>query len=156
MIENFTEGQAKDEILKYCIENNGLNPGTQIRKDLFPNTPVDIINLLIEKIGNSTDPIAEVRLNSRTKYISSNGITPIFLKQGGYAKSEQDEYDLKDKAEQKENLEEQIRELTRDNLSLQNKQMKRTVLYSVIGFIFGAIITNLKDILILLNITSPE
>lgn len=53
-------------------------------------------------------------------------------------------------------LELDIKELTVKNLELQNKQLKRTVVYSIIGFISGAIVTNLKDILILLNIMTPE
>jgi hypothetical protein len=52
----------------------------------------------------------------------------------------------------KENSELEIQRLTVENLRLRNKQLKRTVLYSIIGFIMGAIITNLKDILILLKI----
>jgi hypothetical protein len=42
--------------------------------------------------------------------------------------------------------EEEIRELTSSNLILQNRQLRRYVLYSSISFILGAILTNLKDI----------
>jgi hypothetical protein len=41
----------------------------------------------------------------------------------------------------------EIRELTSSNLILQNKQLRRYILYSIISFISGAVLTNLKDIL---------
>jgi hypothetical protein len=52
--------------------------------------------------------------------------------------------------------EREIIKLTAKNLRLQNRQMKRAVLYSIIGFLTGIIATNLEDILILLNLMSPE
>ena len=50
-------------------------------------------------------------------------------------------------------LENRIRELTIENLQLQNKNIKRQVLFLVASFVIGAITTNLKDILFLLKIT---
>ena len=49
------------------------------------------------------------------------------------------------------NLEITIKELTAINVDLQNKQLKRDVLFSTISFVVGAVITNIKDILILLE-----
>jgi len=46
---------------------------------------------------------------------------------------------------------EKISQLTSENLKLENKQLRRNVLYSIIAFILGAILTNYKDILIYLN-----
>lgn len=39
-----------------------------------------------------------------------------------------------------------IQQLTTENLRLQNRQMKRSILYSIIGFISGAILTNYKEL----------
>ena len=58
------------------------------------------------------------------------------------------------KQDRLDGLEIKIKELTIKNLELENKQLKRYVLYSIISFIAGAIITNLKDILNLLNLTN--
>ena len=95
-------------------------------------------------------------------------------KVGGWLKyisdKEKQESELDLKIKEKENLElsllkyqndikdkeREIIDLTDKNLRLQNKQMKRTVLYSIIGFLSGVIVTNLKDILILLNLMNPE
>lgn len=55
---------------------------------------------------------------------------------------------LKEKSRVEE-LDLKIKELIANNLHLQNKQLKRYVLYSIIGFVLGAIVTSLKDILIL-------
>lgn len=70
-----------------------------------------------------------------------------FLKNGGLSKFAIDQEKL-DTTKEKDD---EIRALTAINLRLQNKQMRRAVLYSIIGFIAGAIATNLKDILKLFN-----
>ena len=53
-------------------------------------------------------------------------------------------------------LENKILNLTETNLNLQNTHFRRYILYSLISFIAGAILTNVKDILILLNIANPK
>ena len=50
-----------------------------------------------------------------------------------------------------EELDLKIKELTAINLNLQNKQLKRYILYSVISFVLGAISTNIKEVLNFLN-----
>lgn len=50
-----------------------------------------------------------------------------------------------------EELDLKIKELTAANLNLQNKQLKRYILYSVISFVLGAISTNLDKVLKLLK-----
>lgn len=59
------------------------------------------------------------------------------------------------KADNKEQLENKIAELTATNLSLQNRQLKNRVLFSIMGFILGFIAANWKEILIILKIISP-
>lgn len=58
-------------------------------------------------------------------------------------------------SEQKEQLDTRIAELTEINLALQNKDLKIRMLYTIIGFILGAIVTNLKEILLVLKIMLP-
>lgn len=50
-----------------------------------------------------------------------------------------------------EELDLKIKELTAINLNLQNKQLKRYILYSVISFVLGAISTNIEEVLNFLN-----
>jgi len=120
MIEDITEGQAKDMILEYCIEKrNSLINSRELGKELFPDTSIDIINLLLEKIDRSSGSIANVRLDSRTKFISSNGITSGFLKQGGYTKLEKDEQLRLEKETKKESLELELSILQKDNFEYQ-------------------------------------
>lgn len=171
MIEKFTEGQAKDEILKYCIgQKRGNIASTELQNELFPNTSVDVVNILLQKIKDESNGIANINLKYRTRYISTNGAAQMFLDQGGFEKLESDSNSASDFSKEKgilelnilkhqneiKDKELKIIDLTAKNLRLQNKQMKRAVLYSIIGFLAGAIITNLKDILILLNIMTPE
>jgi len=61
----------------------------------------------------------------------------------------------KAKSDKKEQLETKIAELTEINLTLQNKQLRTKMLFSIIGFILGVIATNWKEILILLKLISP-
>ncbi|HMB99870.1 MAG TPA: hypothetical protein VKN14_02410 [Flavobacteriaceae bacterium] len=57
-----------------------------------------------------------------------------------------------DKETERQELKDEIDRLTKVNLELQNKQMKRYIIYSIIAFILGGILTNLKDIFQLLNL----
>jgi hypothetical protein len=161
MIEKFTEGQAKDEILKYCIrKKNSIIASTEFQKALFPNTHVDVVKILIEKIGNESNGIVAVNLNSRSKYMSTNGAAQMFLDQGGFTKIEYDlnsesnfvkEKELlefenlklqKEAAEHQKsirNLESQIKGLTRDNLRLNNWDIRFRWQLAIGGFIVGLI-----------------
>lgn len=59
------------------------------------------------------------------------------------------------KLDNKEQLEIRIAMLTEINLTLQNKQLKTKMWFSIIGFIIGVIVTNWKEILTVLKIISP-
>ena len=161
MIENFTEGQAKDEILRYCIrQKNSTIASTELQNELFPNTHVDVVKILIEKIGNESKGIATVNLKSRSKYISTNGATQMFIDQGGFEKIETESNSAADFSKEKEllelenlklqkeasehrkskrNLENQIQNLTRDNLRLGNWDIRFRWYIAGVGFIIGFI-----------------
>ena len=55
-----------------------------------------------------------------------------------------------------ESLNKRISVLTITNLELQNRQLRLKILYSIIGFIFAALATNWKDILIMLQIIDKQ
>lgn len=114
MIENFTEGQAKDEILKYCIGQKRANiASTELQKNLFPNTSVDVVNILLQEIKDESNGITTINLNNRIKYISINGAAQMFLDQGGFEKKEVDSKSTSDFSKTKDNLE---IELAKSNL----------------------------------------
>lgn len=61
------------------------------------------------------------------------------------------------KSQNIEHLENQeIKELQRKNLELQNRKLKRDIIFGIIGFVIATIITNWKDILILLKVLLQE
>lgn len=162
MIENLTEGQAKDEILKYCVsQKHGNISSTELKSELFPNTHVDVIKNLLQKISNESNGIATVNLKSRSKYISTNGATQMFLDEGGFTKIELESNSKLNFLEAKEilefenlklqkeaseyqkeirNKEEQIRNLSRDNLRLGNWDIRFRWYIAAGGFIIGIII----------------
>ena len=118
------------------LVKNGLVVSTSDTSEIFDRAIVFLKSKGFIKQG---DKAFKYEPNSETFEIHKIGIKE-YLKDTNFIKE----------------LELKIKELTVKNLELQNKQMKRTVLYSIIGFLAGAIVTNLKDILILLNIMTPE
>ncbi len=146
MNKTISEGEEKDMILKYCIEKgNKLTTSNVLKAELFPNTSIDKVNYLIGKIGNTIDPIAIVKMESRIKFIITSGITEIFIQQGGFTEKEKEEEQLKIKKEVRENLEGQIRELTRDNLRLNNWDIRFRWLIAIATFLTGFFIKYLID-----------
>lgn len=147
--ETLSEAQAKDEILKHLIKNPKSDfSATDILKDVFPELNEDLCRLLIKRIANSTDDIVET-YDAFEPYISirANGLTKSFLKQGGYSFLEEQENSMI----KEEELDKRIKELTLENLELSNKHKKRYILYSIAGFVSGAIITNIRDIIRLIE-----
>jgi hypothetical protein len=61
-----------------------------------------------------------------------------------------------EKQKEIESLDKKVRELTIKNLELQNRKLKREILFGIIGFFIAALITNWKDILILLKVLPPD
>lgn len=168
--------ENKDLILRTCLNNlkDFLSPNrlTSILAE-ESNLKSDEYEFLIKEIFKFEIKVADIRITDKKCLICSNSFTEKFLDEGGFTKI-QIENDLQyAKILDKENLEldnlklqkegaeylksirkkdEEIKNLTTENLILQNTQLKRYIKYSVISFLCGAIITNIKDILNLLKI----
>jgi|26BtaG_2_1085354.scaffolds.fasta_scaffold00362_5 hypothetical protein len=102
----------------------------------------------------STMNIGEVSMTADAEMVRPNDKAILFHRNGGFKeyvenlsshKKNKEENFKKEK--ERQNLSDEINRLTKVNLELQNKQMKRYILYSVISFILGAITTNIKSIL---------
>jgi hypothetical protein len=105
----------------------------------------------------STMGIGEVSMNKDAEMVRPNDKAILFHKKGGFKKQVENSKTEKEnkenyskKEKERQNLKDEIDRLTKENLELQNRQLKRYILYSVIAFILGALITNIKDILNLL------
>ncbi len=87
-------------------------------------------------------------------YITENGRNILKFKSWGeYQESINNQVaKISEKENDRQEMQYEIDRLTIKNLKLQNKDLKRKVWFGIIGFIAGAILTNLKDILILLKI----
>ncbi|PHS63376.1 MAG: hypothetical protein COB12_09510 [Flavobacterium sp.] len=176
-MSDFTLGEQKDLVLNLCLKYSKKEADiNDIKRILFPKDTKDDIKHLLNLISEYEPKIVNVRRSRYDLKIESNERTKSFMENDGFTKLESDlknsdlkesnKSDLEVKNLKLENesfeyqksirkKEKKIKKLTSENLRLQNRQMKRVVLYSIIGFVAGAIISNLKDILILLNITSP-
>jgi hypothetical protein len=130
-IEDFNAFSIKDILFKQ------LPTETKEEKDLFFDV-VDSVKLY----GCNNDIFIIVNKNGWFK-LTEKGKD--ILNKGGIE-------NFNKKIEKTENLEIKIKELTVKNLELENKHFKRYVLYSIISFIAGALVTNIEDILILLNL----
>ncbi|WP_417859521.1 hypothetical protein [Xanthomarina gelatinilytica] len=107
--------------------------------------------------------VGEVSMTADAEMVKPNAKAIIFHKNGGFIKyySDLKENDSKVEIESKketerQDLRDEIDRLTKVNLELQNKQMRRYVVYSIIAFMLGAIITNVKDILDLWKTMTQE
>lgn len=108
------------------------------------------IGFAIETIMSKEHKVRIADITSILAKVTKDGM--YYSKTSGYNKNDFDIFAINEL--ELKNIEDKnrISELTIKNLELQNMQLKRYVLYSVIGFFVGAIVTNLKDILTLLNI----
>lgn len=117
---------------------------------------IDDLRIFIDEYDNKYI----IKFGSGLKVKMSIEMKRIIDQYGSLSKyiEEQNNLELKELEESNELNKLQIKniELQNKNLQLQNKQMKRYVIYSIISFILGAVVTNLKDILILLNLMNQE
>ncbi|MBW8327290.1 MAG: hypothetical protein K0M50_21175 [Prolixibacteraceae bacterium] len=110
---------------------------------------LQLANLMAER-GLVTINGQNCTLTEEGLLIAKNGSWLAHLDNETKTKSEQ-----QTKADKKVQLESKIAELTEINLTLQNKQLRTKMLFSIIGFILGIIATNWKEILTVLKIISP-
>jgi hypothetical protein len=136
----------------------------------------DSINSLAHKYKKDTGKIFDYKDQNHfqelydNKYFTNNG-NGSYLVITAETKEKIDTYgSLSNYFEEENNLnqsnqkeDEELKKLQTDNLKLQNenlvlqnKHIKRYVLYALVSFIIGAIVTNIKDILILLDILKSE
>ena len=107
MEKELTQGQLKDLILKFLIENSEqyFNP-YKIKLELFPELNMDEVTFLIEKIINSVDKIVEGNIGEfDNSFVKANGLTERFIKQGGFEKIEKNLKEEADRVEKREMLE---------------------------------------------------
>ena len=143
------QSQKGDEFLKKLLSDGALERQTVY--DFFNDRDEAIV------ICKTLEKKGIIILNSPTYndpfvlVVPDDGIST-FLKNGGLTKTATDQ-EKQDSVKEKED---EIRNLTSKNLQLQNKQLRRVVLYSIISFVAGAIVSNLKEILALLNLAGQE
>lgn len=97
-----------------------------------------------------------VEVVNNGKGLKKNERTQNFVDDGGFANYYAKEKETSKKENEKQDLKDEIDRLTKTNLILQNKELRNKVWYSIIGFTVGAILTNVKEILILLQILPQE
>jgi len=103
-MENLSEAEAKDEILKLLISQpDATFEASDIKQELFPDIDVDVIRHLMEKIINTVDPI--VKTMNDEHYIQATGLTKHYLEvQGGFSASEKREQESHETDSAKERL----------------------------------------------------
>lgn len=109
------------------------------------------------KLANFMADRGLVTINGQNCTLTEEG--HIIAKNGGWLTHLDNDTKIKSeqhtKSDKKVQLETKIAELTEINLTLQNKQLRAKMLFSIIGFILGIMATNWKEILTVLKIISP-
>jgi hypothetical protein len=106
-MKELSEHEAKDEILKYLIENKSDRPihSQTIWKEVYPDQDEEVVYFLLRKIMYSADDIVITHIRSEDAhnfevFFESNAITKRFLEQqGGF--TQQFKNEQKEIAEQK-------------------------------------------------------
>lgn len=155
--------RIKFNILKYYYDNGVVNLNTldaHFHYDLTETQFRDSINFLIGK-----KYLKESTQNGPTHELTDFGRKTVSeTLQQDHIESEKkilrDNLEVENLRLQNEGIKYQnslrnkqtiIDQLSIENLQLQNKQLKRYVLYSVVGIIIGALLTNYKAILIMIQ-----
>tara|TARA_R110000823_G_C15647639_1_gene470606 strand:+ start:69 stop:527 length:459 start_codon:yes stop_codon:yes gene_type:complete len=144
-----------DYVLDLVLKSNGFI----IANDLYNSKFYDNNGIMESEFLEMVLEFKRLRVAevvNQGKGLKKNERTQNFVDDGGFANYYAKEKETSKKENERQELKDEIDRLTKVNLELQNKQMKRYVVYSIIAFVLGAIITNVKDILILLNITNQE
>lgn len=124
------------------------------------NTGIDIdyrdINILVESYDgeyfDKTTPMRHIRITPEW-----DEKIKIFESLSNYLNIINEKIEEENKKQVKiEALNKKVSELSIVNLGLQNKQLKLKIIYSVVGAVFTAILTNWKDILIMLQIIDKQ
>lgn len=140
-IKTLSEGQAKDLILEYALENQERTiTAHEINRQVFPHFNEDEIMFLFEKIQNTVDKVADVRISEYNCLITATGITKLFLEQGGFTKTEIETIKEKQKQLEKEKIE---FEKSKIDLELAKKMLKEypyTKWFARIGFIIALVL----------------
>ena len=162
-MEEIINGKNLDLILEYSIEiyksDNGWLFLHELRKKVFPDFTPDEVELLVKYLDDNHSDKLDIEFEGNPCFMK-NGITERFLKNGGFSKIESDLNSESDFLKEKELLEfdnlklqkeaseherlirdknDQIRDLTRDNLRLGNWDIRFRWYIAVAGFIIGII-----------------
>lgn len=109
MVKEITEGQAKDAILEFLLEepDQSFSP-YKIKEAMFPDLNLEEVTLLVERILNGAENVVEGNLGQfDNTFVKANGITKRFLNQGGFSKIE-----IELKADNERALKKELLEIT--------------------------------------------
>ena len=145
-IDDFSEGESKDKILEFSIKYLGEHiTSSTISEKIFSKEDKEEVKYLMNQMQYEISEYAEFRENESNIFITANKLTEKFFSNRGFAKIEKEHIEIKEKSEQKENLEEQIRKLTRDNLRLGNWDIRFRWYIAAGSFIVGIIVKYFID-----------
>ena len=149
-VEIITEGNAKDLILKHALKNpEDFISSQEIHKKILPEISIDEVELLFEKIQNTIDKVADVRISEYNCLINATGITKTFIEQGGFTKTEKEFNELKEKETERERIEFEKSKIDLELSKNMLKEFPKTKWFARIGFIIGLLLL-LKELYVLI------
>jgi len=140
-MKTISKGEALDLILQYCLEKTekeyvSLN---ELQTEVLTDVNEDIIIMLLERIKNSHDKIAEVIMSEHTTVIRASGLTERYLEQGGFTASEKREQAELEQEKKHKDLEFKLAESNIRANELNEKIAKRNKRETIINIILGLI-----------------
>ena len=140
-MKTISKGEALDLILQYCLDKTekeyvSLN---ELQTEVLTDVNEDIILLLLERIENSTDKIAEVIISEYTTVIRATGLTERFLEQGGFTASKKKEQAELEQEKKHKYLEFKLAEsnirANKLNVRIAKRNKRETIINIILGLI---------------------
>lgn len=140
-----------DFLLNKMVENDSMVTANDLVLNNFYNgvSPDDIIKEFkyLQSFFSELD-VARVVVTQDAELLDPTQKSVVFQRNGGFSEYYKKQNLLDQEYLTERKLRSEIDELTKINLELQNKELRTKIFYSIIAFLAGAILSNIKDIIL--------
>jgi hypothetical protein len=142
LITEFTESEAKDEILRFSIKYLGeFITSSLVSKKVFLKENKEEIMYLMSQMQNEIWEYAEFRENRSDKFIKANNLTKKFFDNGGFSKIEKEELKNEQIRAERESKQDKILDLDLKLKSFESRIGKKLILFAAIISFLSFLIT---------------
>ncbi|GMN11263.1 hypothetical protein MTsPCn9_11300 [Croceitalea sp. MTPC9] len=151
------EIEKLDFVLDLVLKSKGFVISNDLHgSEFYSDNENDRMESDFLKMVSEFKRIGNANVVNEGKGLERNGQTEKFKSDGGFKEYYKNERTKSIKETERQELKDEIDRLTLEVLKLQKTDLKNKVWIAIIFFISGAILSNVKEILILLKILPPE